>query len=241
MNRVTGTVFIVDDAPEVCGSLSRVLTASGYQVRTFESAEAFLEKHEADASGCILLDIGLPGLSGIELQRVLAYSPNTLPIVFLTGLGDIRTSVDAMKEGAVDFLCKPIDHLRLFAALDRALQRNVEQQTQVKLQRMIHQRLDTLTLRERQVMTHVIHGRLNKQIAADLGAGEKTIKVHRARMMSKMRVRSVSELVALVARVGMTICPALDIGSGSFSWRRPDIQSTKATQRTPPRSSCGAR
>jgi len=142
-----------------------------------------------------LLDIGLPGLSGIELQRALAGSPNTLPIVFLTGRGDIQTSVDAMKEGAVDFLTKPIDSVQLFAAVEQALRRDETQRLQVEIRRVIYQRLETLTPRETQVMTYVVRGHLNKQIAAELGTGEKTIKVHRARMMSKMVVRSVAELV----------------------------------------------
>jgi FixJ family two-component response regulator len=224
MGQVAPTVFIVDDAAEIRNSLSRLLAAAGYQVRAFESAEGFLEQHDADVPGCLLLDIGLPGLSGTELQRALAGSANPLPIVFLTGVGDIQTSVHAMKEGAVDFLTKPIDCARLFAAVDQAFQCDAEQRAQVKIRRVIHQRLDTLTPREREVLTYVIQGRLNKQIAAEMGTGEKTIKVHRARMMSKMAVRSVPELVQLAARVGVEIQPTLGIGSTGFSWRHAGAQ-----------------
>jgi FixJ family two-component response regulator len=218
MDGIPGTVFIVEDSPEVRRSLSRVLAAANYQVRAFESAEEFLGEQEANTPGCLLLDIGLPGLSGIQLQRALAGSPSTLPIVFLTGMGDVPTSVDAMKEGAVDFLTKPIDGVRLFAAVDRAFQRDAEQRAQVEIRRVIYQRLETLTPRERQVMMGVIHGRLNKQIAADLGTGEKTVKVHRARMMSKMAVRSVPELVQLAARVGVELEPRLGDAGTVLNW-----------------------
>jgi RNA polymerase sigma factor (sigma-70 family) len=239
MNGVTRTVFIVDDAPQVRRSLLRVLAAAGYQVRAFESAEDFLGEHEADAPGCLLLDIGLPGLTGIELQRAWSGSPNTPPIVFLTGMGDVQTSVDAMKEGAVDFLTKPIDSVRLFAAIEEAFRRDEAQRRQVSIRRAIQQRLDTLTPRERQVMACVIRGRLNKQIAVELGTGEKTVKVHRARVMRKMLARSVPELVQLGARVGVEIQPALAIGARTLSWRQPDVQSSKRLEMRSARSAGG--
>lgn len=147
MNSVTRTVFIVDDAPQICRSLSRVLAAGGYEARAFESAESFLEGEHNDVPGCLLLDIYLPGLSGIQLQRILAGSLNTLPIVFMTGTGDIQSSVEAMKEGAVDFLTKPIESVRLFAAVKRAFQFDEERRLQDSIRRAIHQRFDTLTLR----------------------------------------------------------------------------------------------
>src|SRR5271156_387652 len=227
MHGAAPTVFIVDDAPEVRKSLSRVLGAAGYQVRSFESAEGFLAEHHSENQGCLLLDICMPGLSGIELQHALVASPNALPIVFLTGMGDIQTSVDAMKEGAVDFLTKPIDNVRLFAAVDQALRRDEEQRVQGEIRRLIHHRLETLTPRERQVMAQVIRGRLNKQIAAELGTGEKTVKVHRARMMSKMVARSVAELVQLGARVGVEIEPALCVGGASLNWKQPQCPIAK--------------
>jgi FixJ family two-component response regulator len=209
----------------------RVLAEAGYQVRSFESAECFLGEHDATAPGCLLLDICVPGLSGIELQHALVGSPNALPIVFLTGMRDVQTSVDAIKEGAIDLLTKPIDNVRLFAAVDQAFRRDEEQRLQVSIRRVIHQRMDTLTPRERQVMTYVIGGHLNKQIAADLGTGEKTIKVHRARMMSKMAARSVPELVQLGVRVGVEIEPELGNGPTVLNWIHPQCPISKRLER----------
>jgi FixJ family two-component response regulator len=215
------TVFIVDDAPEVRRSLSRVISAAGYEVCAFESAEEFLAEHHGDVPGCLLLDICLPGLSGIELQHALIGSPNALPIIFLTGMGDVETSVGAMKKGAVDFLVKPIDSMRLFAAVELALRRDEEQRQQAAILRVICQRRGSLTPREGEVMAQVIRGRLNKQIAVEMRIGEKTVKVHRARMMSKMGARYVAELVQLGARVGMEIEPTLDTQATLLSHRHP--------------------
>ena len=206
MNRAAGTVFIVDDAQAVRSGLARVLGAAGYQVRSFESAERYLEVHEArdcEEPGCLLLDICMPGMSGLDLQRALADSARSRPIVFLTGYGDIQKGVDAMKAGAVDFLTKPIDGARLIAAVDEALRVDAAERDERALRHLIRRRLATLTYRERQVMEQVTRGKLNKQIAVQLGIGEKTVKVHRARVMSKMTVRSVPELVHLAARVGI--------------------------------------
>lgn len=203
MSSAVGTVFIVDDALEVRNSLSRMLTAAGYRIQAFESAEIFLQDRHADAHGCLLLDMCLPGLSGMELQRHLLGLSDARPIVFLTGRGDIQTSVAAMKAGAVDFLTKPIEARRLFAAVDQALQRDSAQRLECQLQASIVARIARLTPRERQVMTCMIRGRLNKQIAAELGTGEKTVKVHRGRVMSKMSVRSIAELVWLASRVAI--------------------------------------
>jgi FixJ family two-component response regulator len=227
MNGEVSRVFIVDDAREVRTALSRVLTVEGYQVRSFESAERFLGEQDTEAPGCLLLDICMPGLSGIELQHSLAGSSYTRPIVFLTGMGDIQMSVHAMKGGAVDFLTKPIDNLRLFAAVEQALRRDAEQRLKCAIRSMICHRLEKLTPRERQVMSHVVRGRLNKQIAAELGTGEKTVKVHRARMMSKMVARSVAELVQLGARVGVEIEPALCAGADAISWTQPQCPIAK--------------
>jgi len=200
--------------------LSRVLGAAGYAVRTFESAERFLSEQDAAVPGCLLLDVCMPGLSGLELQHALMGSPGARPIVFLSGQGDIQTSVHAMKEGAVDFLTKPIDNERLFEAVEQALRRDAEQRLDRAIRDMIQQRLETLTPRERQVMTHVIRGKLNKQIAAGLGTGEKTVKVHRARVMAKMGARSVAELVQLGARVGVAIEPALTVDTAALNWKQ---------------------
>jgi FixJ family two-component response regulator len=216
------TVFVVDDALEVRAGLSRLLGVAGYQVRAFESAESFLLEHDIGTSGCLLLDVRMPGLSGPDLQHSLASNGLTRPIVFLTGNSDVQTSVRAMKDGAVDYLTKPVDDLRLFAAVEHALRLDSKQRLERSIRRTIQQRLETLTPRERQVMTHVIRGRLNKQIAADLGTGEKTVKVHRARVMSKMIVRSVAALVQLCARVGVAIEPTQAISAASIHWKETE-------------------
>jgi FixJ family two-component response regulator len=205
MGSSAGTVFIVDDANEVRAGLSRLLSVAGYQARAFDSAESYLEGQDEEAPGCLLLDIQMPAMSGLELQRALRRSPRSRPIVFLTGQGDIQASVRAMKEGAVDFLTKPFDTPRLFAALDQALRRDMEQRAERVRRGESEQRLRTLTRREWQIMERVVHGLLNKQIAAELGIGEKTVKVHRGRMMSKTRMRSVPDLMRLLAGAGVTI------------------------------------
>ena len=201
------TVFIVDDAREVRNALSRMLCAAGYPVRSFESAERFLQEQDSNEPGCLLLDVCLPGLSGIDLQRELTGSPIARPIIFLTGMGDIQTSVLAMKAGAVDFLTKPIDNVRLYAAIDQALRLDAGRRLEQAIRCSVERRIASLTPRERQVMSLVVRGRLNKQIAADLGTGEKTIKVHRARVMAKMRARSVAQLVRLGSRAGIAVEP----------------------------------
>jgi FixJ family two-component response regulator len=218
------TVFVIDDEPAVRKSLSRLLITSGYRVRSFESAEIFLAQQDPAVPGCLLLDVCLPGLSGMELQRSLIASPRARPIVFLTGRSDIQIGVDAMKAGAVDFLTKPIDGKLLVAAIDQALRLDAERRLESAIRTTIQRRFDALTPRERQVMEQVIRGRLNKQIAADLGAGEKTIKVHRGRVMSKMQVRSVPELVRLGAWIGIALEAALRDPRLHSSGRRPDVQ-----------------
>lgn len=215
MISTSGTVFIVDDNLQVRTSLARVLSAAGYRTRAFESAECFLQEQDGAEPGCLLLDIYLPGLSGIDLQRTLDGSPCARPIVFLTGMADIQTSVTAMKAGAIDFLTKPIDNEKLFSAVDEGLRRDIEQRAARASRLTIETRLLTLTPREREVLKFVIAGRLNKQISAILGTGEKTVKVHRARVMAKMRVRSVAELVHLAERVGI-------VGELTISIRSPD-------------------
>jgi FixJ family two-component response regulator len=220
MNGTVRTVFIVDDAREVRVGLSRLLTAAGYNARAFESAQCFLEEQDPEAPGCLLLDVCMPDLNGLELQRALTCSRSARPIVFLTGMGDVQTSVEAMKLGAVDFLTKPVDDVKLFAAVEQALRRDEEQRLERSIRNTIQQRLEILTPRELQVMGQVIRGRLNKQIAADLGTGEKTVKVHRARVMSKMMARSVAELVQLGARVGVSIQPTQGGSSASINWKQ---------------------
>ncbi|HEY6512270.1 MAG TPA: response regulator [Burkholderiaceae bacterium] len=193
-------VFIVDDDPAVCTALRRLLGLQGYRVSTFHSAEAFLARHDPHAYGCIVLDVALPGLNGLALQQVLEQRGNQMPILFLTGAADVPMCAQAMKRGAIDFLTKPVDDEVLFAAVAGALQREAELSHERAQRDAAASRLATLTAREREVLAHVIAGRLNKQIAADLGTAEKTVKVHRARGMEKMHVRSVAELVRMVER-----------------------------------------
>ncbi len=203
MNAAQATVFIVDDAREVRLALTHLLEVAGYQVRTFESAERYLQEQDCDVPGCLVLDIGMPGMSGIDLQRALLGSTRARPIIFLTGQGDIQTSVQAMKMGAVDFLTKPIDHTRLFSAVDQAIHVDAAARRERAICEAIQERLQSLTRRERRVMELVTIGRLNKLIGVELGIHEKTVKVHRMRVMRKMGVRSVAVLVQLVARAGI--------------------------------------
>jgi FixJ family two-component response regulator len=201
------TVFIVDDDPAVLTSLARLVRSAGYQAVTCGSAREFLGRDPSDAPGCLVLDVHLPELSGLELQQALATAGHRLPIIFLTGYGDIPMSVQAMKAGAVDFLTKPCHDQDLLTAIQQAIakdQRARQEQAEVDdLQR----RLATLTHREREVLALVVAGKLNKQIAAALGTGEKTIKVHRGRVMAKLRVRSLADLVRLAEKAGIATTP----------------------------------
>lgn len=200
-------VFIVDDDPSVLKAMARVLDAGGLKVAAFDSARAFLDAYDGDAEGCLVLDVEMPGMDGLELQDALAAHGCTLPIVFLTGHGDIPMSVRAMKHGAADFLTKPADVGLLIAAIEKAFATSRRAHEEHVARAAIEQRLQLLTLRERQVLEHLIGGKLNKQVAADLGTVEKTIKVHRARVMQKMQVRSLAELVRLCERAGIRPAP----------------------------------
>jgi FixJ family two-component response regulator len=201
--RAAQTVFVVDDAEETRAELTRLLGAAGYHVRVFESAERFFEEHDSEAPGCLLLENCMPEMSGLEAQRLLNRSEITRPIIFLTGHGDIQTSVQAMKQGAVDFLTKPIDEVHLLAAIDQALQLDLAARHKRAICLNMEQRLGTLTPRQREIMDQIVRGRTNKQIALDLGIVEKTVKIHRARVMLKMKVRTVPELVRIAIRVGV--------------------------------------
>ncbi|MBB5401813.1 FixJ family two-component response regulator [Paraburkholderia youngii] len=201
MNQTNTRVFIVDDDGSVRSALARLLRASGYQVECFDSPEAFLERADLTSMpACLVLDLQMPGMTGLEVQRKL---DQLLPIVFLTGHGDIGSSVDAMKGGAVDFLPKPVRDSLLLAAVDRALARACVESRRRHEREEIEERMRHLTRREREVMELVVTGRLNKQVASDLGAAEKTIKIHRARVMEKMKARSIVELVHLVRKGGL--------------------------------------
>jgi FixJ family two-component response regulator len=203
MSQAEPTVFIVDDDPAVLKSLSRLLRASQVNVVTFGSPQEFLERHDPHSPGCLVLDLAMPGLNGLELQEALTAKGSPIPIIFLTGHGDIPMSVQAMKRGALDFLTKPVQDKDLLKAVETALEKDrIERQSRAELDD-IQERLATLTPREREVLIHVVSGQLNKQIAYDLGTVEKTIKVHRARVMEKMKVGSVAELVRLTERAGI--------------------------------------
>jgi RNA polymerase sigma factor (sigma-70 family) len=192
------TVHLVDDDPAVRKALTRVLVAAGHPCRTWESAEEFLSAPLLPADGCVVLDLALPGASGLDLQTRLGELVPGFPVVFLTGRGDIGTSVRAMKGGAVDFLTKPVEPAALLMAVEAAVARGRNRLEAHEAEAELAARQAKLTPREREVLEMVVQGRLNKQIAADLGIAEKTIKVHRARMMRKLGVRTVADLVRLV-------------------------------------------
>ena len=193
-------VFVVDDDAAVCGAMARLLGVEGHAVFAFQCAESFLARLDPDAQGCIILDVAMPGLNGLALQQALAERGNHMPIIFLTGQADVPMCAQAMKRGAIDFLTKPVDASVLLAAVARALEEDGLLRKARAQRKATESRLATLTAREREVLIQVIAGRLNKQIASDLGTAEKTVKVHRARGMEKMHVRSVAELVRIVER-----------------------------------------
>jgi len=202
VNSAKPIVFVVDDDASFLTAIARLLRAGNYLHQTFTSATEFLEPPPADVPGCIIADLHLPGPSGLELQDALAKADNPLPIIFLTGQGDIPTSVHAIKQGAEDFLTKPVKREILFAAIERALARNAQERTQRARHRKLRSRFDALTPREREVLRQVARGQLNKQIAGELDASERTIKAHRANIMAKLQVQSVAELVRLVQEAG---------------------------------------
>lgn len=202
MAEPSATVYVVDDEPDMLKAVERLLGAAGFSVRTFPSPEQFLALHDDMAPGCIVLDLALPGLNGLELQQALQAQGSSLPIIFLTGRGDIAASVRAMKLGAADFLTKPVDADELIAAVDAALERNREQRADRAEKHLVASRLAALTAREREVFELIAQGRLNKQIAAECGTVEKTIKFHRANLMRKLGVRTVADLVRLAERAG---------------------------------------
>jgi FixJ family two-component response regulator len=197
------TVFVVDDYAPGRRSISRLLRAAGFAVTAFASAKEFLAQYDPETPGCLVLDLAMPAVSGLELQDILADRGSLLPIIFLTAYGDIPKSVQAMKRGASDFLTKPVNDEDLLAAVrvaiekHRALRREQAELSEIRV------RLATLTSREREVLEYVIAGKLNKQIAGELGTVEQTVKIHRAHVMQKMRVQSVAELVRITERCGI--------------------------------------
>ncbi|WP_437760082.1 response regulator transcription factor [Sorangium sp. So ce1389] len=201
MAETAPTVFVVDDDPSVLRALERLLRAAGHAVEAYASPGAFLERAPSERPGCAVVDLRMPGLDGIELQEELSRRGCPLPIVFLTGHGDVPSSVRAMKAGAIDFLTKPCDDTDLLAAVARAIERDARARATLGEQQALRTRFEALTPREREVCVRVAQGLLNKQIADELGAAEKTIKVHRGRVMEKLGVESVAELVRLVDRL----------------------------------------
>ena len=194
-------VFVVDDDPSVRRSVVRLLETAGLRVEGFASAEAFLEREPPDGPGCVVLDVRMSGMSGLELQRRLTVAGRQMAVVFITGHGDVPMSVEAMKAGAVDFLLKPFDDEALLAAIDHAVARDRERVREHQELEGLRARYDRLTRRQQQVFAWVATGLPNKQIAAQLGTGEKTIKVHRARVMATMQARSLADLVRQAERL----------------------------------------
>jgi FixJ family two-component response regulator len=189
--------FVVDDDKSVLRSLSRLLTTEGYEVRPYLRAEQFLAEHDASVPGCAILDMSMPELDGLELQGALAAVKSDRPVIFLSGVAEVPSTVQAMKAGAVDFLTKPVRSKDLLAAIEAARNKQATGRDQQTQRDTALARIAKLTPRERQVMEHVVAGRLNKQIAADLGISLKTVKLHRGAMMRKMGVRAVADLVRL--------------------------------------------
>jgi len=194
-------VHVVEDDRSVRTAITRLLKVAGFEARSYASAGEFLVSERDPAPGCIVLDVGLPGLTGIELQAALQREGDPRPIIFLTGRGSIDMGVSAMKAGAVDFLTKPVDRERLLGAIETALARGVVAQARNAVKRDLRERLERLTAREREVFERVVQGKLNKQVAFELGTSVRTVKAHRAQVMQKMEVDSLAELVSAADRL----------------------------------------
>ena len=197
------TVFVVDDYAPGRRSISRLLRAAGFAVTAFASAKEFLAQYDPETPGCLVLDLAMPEVSGLELQSILAGKSSLLPIIFLTAHGSVPKSVQAMKRGATDFLTKPVNDEDLLAAVRVAIEKDCALRREQAELSEIRARVARLTPREREVLEYVVAGKLNKQIAGELGTVEQTVKIHRAHVMQKMRVQSVAELVRLTQRCGI--------------------------------------
>jgi len=207
MNTPSAMVYVVDDDAGVRKGMARLIASAGYGVETFETGRAYLQRPAADDPwpACMLLDVNMPDLNGLDLQRQLNEADSILPIIFLSGKADVRMSVRAMKEGAADFLTKPPEENVLLKVIGRAMDRAVSNAAFKAEMDSINRRIARLTPREHEVMQHVVAGRLNKQIADDLGTVLKTVKVHRGRIMKKMGVRTLADLVRCIAKVSSTV------------------------------------
>jgi FixJ family two-component response regulator len=203
MIEMSPIVYVVDDEPSVCLALKRLLRSVGLEARTFISAQEFLNSGRPDVPGCLILDVRLPGLSGLDLQAGLAAEKIDLPVVFITGHGDIPMSVRAMKAGAIEFLTKPFREQDLLEAIQRGIEQNRNVRIQSAEMRVLQQLYALLTRREREVFPCVASGLLNKQIAAQLGTSEKTIKVHRGQIMQKMKAKSLAHLIRMAEKLGL--------------------------------------
>jgi RNA polymerase sigma factor (sigma-70 family) len=204
MSDVTPIVFVVDDDVSVRESLELSIRCEGWQAETFESADEFLSRPRALVPSCLILDLSLPGLSGLDLQKRVASERTDMPIIFITGHGDVPSTVQAMKAGAVEFLTKPFTDDALLTAIRQALERSrLALDQNAELQRL-HDCYASLTLRERQVLRLVISGLLNKQVGSELGISETTVKAHRGRVMQKMKADSLADLVEMAGRLRLT-------------------------------------
>jgi FixJ family two-component response regulator len=197
------TVFVIDDDASILKSLSRLLRSAGYTAETFASAEEFLGREHFNGIGCLLLDVRMPGLSGMDLQEELSQADYSMPIIFITGHGNIPMSVQAMKKGAVDFLTKPFDDEELLEAVKKAIEKDRKAKAEQAEMHDALRRIEQLTPREREILRYVITGMLNKQIALKLDIAEKTVKIHRGRIMEKLCVDSVADLVRLAEKAGI--------------------------------------
>jgi FixJ family two-component response regulator len=203
-----GTVFVVDDDSSVRAALKRLVESVGLNCETFESAAEFMSRPNRSGPGCIVLDIRMPGLSGLDLQDQLARAGYSLPIIFLTAHGDVRTSVRAMKAGAVEFLTKPFHEQELLDSIQRSIERDRQQRKKREERMYRRRRYESLSPRERQVLAFVVAGALNKQIAAELNLAESTVKLHRSEMMQKMDAHSLAELIAIASELDLTSTPS---------------------------------